>query len=254
MTKLSLVLWGSLMISQIGIAQSLERQAYLSGGDCATVGSIEYVFSFGEAVIGTDQTNLPSLTMGFQQPMPVTVLHEQQIQLQAKKVASDAQLSWVLEWNLEGSCQIFRMLPGRSWESMGEIAVEQQVVFEWVDVGIGRGEEAVSYQIRWAGMGGQQAYSEVMSLHFPRDQSATLSFFPNPARGRIQFHLPLQNGDPFTLYWYNAIGQLVGEEKKEYLNLGSGMGISTDQLARGSYVLVALYPGGRKQGRILLTD
>lgn len=57
-------------------AQSLERKLFSNGGGNGTVGLNTFSMSFGEPVVGTDQSSIPYLTRGFHQPIPLVLLKE----------------------------------------------------------------------------------------------------------------------------------------------------------------------------------
>lgn len=80
--------------------QSLERKLFSSGGGNGAQGLFTFSMSFGEPVIGTDQSSIPYLTRGFHQPIPLILLQETILgDLIFREVGSSLRFQWFTEMN-----------------------------------------------------------------------------------------------------------------------------------------------------------
>jgi hypothetical protein len=231
---------GLILCQLLGLAQSLERQAYLSGGDCVLVGTITYTYSFGEAVVGTDQSNLPALTMGFQQPQPIIVLMAGVIALEAKPAGTDVWLSWTTESEeMGGEMEIIRQRDNGELEVIGQLAAQARRgrnAYQWQDPGVGEWQPTATYLVKWTQVSGAILLSQLVEVRFPAFEE-NFQLFPNPTYGDFFLRLPLEVGEKVQLSWFNLLGQQVADQAFSYHPDRQGMAISTNDLPVGTYWL-----------------
>ncbi|MEL6131759.1 MAG: hypothetical protein AAFR59_00095, partial [Bacteroidota bacterium] len=91
-------------------AQSIERTGIFNGAASGNIGGTSFLITMGEPIVGTFG-GLPGATLGFQQPIDLTLLPVYEVQLAAKSIESQVRLDWQISEVQEGATfQVMRVV------------------------------------------------------------------------------------------------------------------------------------------------
>ena len=222
-------------------AQSLERKIYSSGGDQALIGLNAYAYTFGEPIIGTDQSNLPSLTMGFHQPMPQSLLAVHELHARVRWESDASLLNWETDAFVEGSYFLLeRSVDGNAFLSIEEIHAQaiSANVYTFRDQQAARlSARTLYYRISWVGNHGALIGSELLEVRVPVQGSSYVELFPNPASISANLRIVQASPSPTNLLMLNSLGAIVWKNRIETPDPEQAYQIPIAQLASGTYIL-----------------
>jgi hypothetical protein len=216
--------------------QSIERQVFGAGGGTGSTGTIDYSFTWGEPVSGTDQSNLPALTMGFHQPLPQSLLSPGLDGLIGWYEQGQTRLEWTAYLPAElARMEVQRQAAGGLFVALGEVApVRGKVSYQFADrrpLGVA---DQLFYRIAWWDKGGQRGHTAVLSLRLS-EAGPSLRVYPQPVRDRLTLEMEGVAG-PLQFRLYDTLGQLV-YQRAESVFAGWYGEWDLSALAEGGYVL-----------------
>lgn len=202
-----------LLAYQIGAGQSLERKVYSSAGDHQLIGLTSYAYTFGEPFIGTDLSNIPSITMGFHQPVFTTILAVHHVELKGRWENARAVLDWTTDQLVAGSSfSIERSLDGHSfsWVGVVQTGANRSNLFSFVD------QESRSlagvpllYRLTWKDKNGATLSTKTVDIQSNVSSDMSWTLYPNPTQGMAYLQISLPESAPVKLSISNALGQQV---------------------------------------------
>lgn len=204
MTRL-LCLW--LLFPALLPAQSLERLVFDAGGDCVSLGLYTYAYAIGEPVSGTLQASLPYLTMGFQQPIPLSLLALPQPPLAAEPAGADVHLRWETP---QGGYPLFwveKAREGGDFEGLALLAGQPQAgAYAYTDSQAWQGAPAwLRYRLVYPDGAGALHYGPAVVVRPPAQGGLTL--FPVPAQAQLHLRLPTPLSAPVHWAVYDLRGR-----------------------------------------------
>ncbi|MEM7368145.1 MAG: T9SS type A sorting domain-containing protein [Bacteroidota bacterium] len=248
------LLWTTLTSS----GQSLERKVFSSAGDHQLIGLTSYSYTFGEPFVGTDLTNLPSLTMGFHQPMFMTVLAVEHFELYARWQEASAALQWTSNRFVAGSIfMIERSTDGITFSWIGELASASlnRNAYSFTDSAASQLNTSLLYRVTWIDQFGHSLGEEMVELRPYEDMREPLSWqlFPNPAREETNLRLRLPTALAVELIVYNSLGQAI-----KRVSISGIAGIQThplslSDLSAGTYMIHLTTPYHTANTRLIRT-
>ena len=228
-----------LLFAQTIQAQSLERKIYSSAGDQALIGLTSYSYTFGEPFIGTDLTSLPSLTMGFHQPIPLSLLAVHSLEANGTWEEDLAVLSWTTDAFVPRSWfQIERSENGIDFLPISELDQHAQSTYSLTDEDSKwLSSSTLYYRISWMDATGLMIGSEVLKLRKPGNTQDYFEIFPNPADQFVNFRIAVQDPSPTDVLLFDAIGGLVWQKSIAAPISSELYQIPLANFAAGTYIL-----------------
>ena len=245
-------LWGMaclfLCISSLLPAQSFERKVFSAGGSSANIGLHNYAYTFGEPIIGTDESNLPYLTKGFHQPAPNPLLAVEFSFFEGRLEGEDAWLDWgfrgfpfPIAYELERSADLIQK------QLLVRVEAESKENWTYTDRRITQlPVQKMYYRIRGIMANGSSFLSQWVSISWSTNSDFSLSAYPNPATDILHIESQLSQDMPLQIQMFTSLGQLVYEEKPNALKGTFKWDIHTDHLTAGMYRLLIQSPMKRE--------
>ncbi len=226
--------WLILLCPSLMLAQSLDRMVIGSAGECATVVGQTYAIFIGEAVVGTEQATLPSLTMGFQQPRELILLGPQFISFSGQ-LEEDSKVA--LEWEFASHpqsqlFQLYRSLDGDNFDPVGSREPQNFASrYSFLDERLPRGYTGkLTYQVKWLGKNGERVLSPRIEL-WMGNEGLPIRVFPNPFSQRLTVDNPYPERQ-LQLRLLDVRGRVCWQGKMK-----GQIDIPTQSLAKGMYQL-----------------
>ena len=215
MKRLGIILILLFICAEWGQAQVvLGRKVFSNGGTSVTVGGFNYNYTIGEAIVGTKNGSIPQYTLGFQQPIPISILPVSLLDFEAKQVDHDAILSWTTVWEVNSDrFEIERSFDRADFTFVGSLPAKgesmEPVEYQAIDPGIVFFEEnIIYYRLKQIDINGAFTYSDIKELHILKPDQNFL-YYPNPAHSQVTLQFN-QSDDPIMeISLWNPLGQRV---------------------------------------------
>ncbi|MEO0899784.1 MAG: T9SS type A sorting domain-containing protein [Bacteroidota bacterium] len=227
----------------IGHGQSLGRYVVGSGSQCVTQGFVDYDFHLGEAMIGTDQSTLPALTMGFAQPLDPTLLEVRTIKVRLETAPNgEILMNWDVSVALENGAfsiveegengnSVLSMLPADPFQTSYQLTLPN------------RQEQRVrKFHVRWKNTQGQQLKSNTVEYFAPSRREKVVI----DAGQKALFLRELDPQREYDLFIYDMRGKICLQRRITQES------VSLAQLSSGIYLLQLRSGRGKLEQKILL--
>ncbi len=223
--------------------QSLGRKVFSAGGATGTLGIQHYAYTFGEAIVGTDMSNLPILTRGFHQPIIDNVLNASLEHFTGVLDGNDG----LLQWKFTGfphpiAFEVYREWGGNGPERLALLPVDPtsqgagDYVFTDPDVVLLPVNRA-AYQLKMLFSDGSFAFSQGVELSWEKRPGHSLLAYPNPASTELNMVFSAAEPADAALLLRNAMGQVLRREIRRYPEGRVQVRWDVSDLPSGVYVL-----------------
>ncbi|MEO1447920.1 MAG: hypothetical protein AAFV07_00235 [Bacteroidota bacterium] len=210
-------IWTILLILAMSAlsGQSFERKLFSNGGGNGTVGLFTYSVSFGEPIIGTDQSSIPSMTRGFHQPVPLVLLRQTILgPLALRDEAEGLWLDWHTEMNQGADFFVVEFAPqGDNYRSL-HIAFAQGISDTLQSYRfLHRHPQGGYYRIQMQLSSGETQRGN--PVYWQPDEGRDWDVQMNAATGQWVLRGGAPDGGPISFSLWNIAGQLLMEEKHD---------------------------------------
>lgn len=155
-------------------------------------------------------------------------------------VAGKVQLNWLAENELNfDRFEVERSVNGTSYQKIGAVRATALRNYGFTDPVDAFGGQRIYYRLKKVDKDGKFQYSEVFSLHIPRN--TRFSVYPNPATSFIKVQLSSNVNGKVTLLVTDISGKVM---KQQVVNAsGNTINIATTGLTSGLYLVKLVYGG-----------
>jgi hypothetical protein len=248
------IIWSYLVFLGLpfsGFAQSLAPRVVGSGGVDASVGAFRFSGVVGEPVAATYGGSGHFLTVGFEQPFPVSApLPLEWLAFSGRFVNGQVELEWVTgrEYNTD-RFDVERSADGRRFDKISQVAAAGNptaaTTYRTVDGSPLSGKNY--YRIRQVDVDGRSSYSVVVLVE--TSGLAGWSVYPNPAHGHFALEIRSAAARTIVVYLYSWGGQLMASRQVACMGGRTVIEWDVPGLSGGLYVLRA---GGNELAPLLV--
>ncbi|MCI4671378.1 MAG: T9SS type A sorting domain-containing protein [Bacteroidia bacterium] len=216
-------------------AQSIDRMVIGSMGDASTSGGQDYSTFVGEAVVGSDFTTIPILTIGMEQPLTPVLLEADFINVSANRGQNGINVEWefpvhpntdrfLVEKSTNGAD--FQFIGTKGGQSFGSLYVYEDKKEEFNQ------PQIIFYRITRIDLSGKATKSPVVRLLLSNEALIHFDVYPNPFDDVLNIEANGQATE-FELRLIDSQGKICWEGKGN-----DKMKLNGSLLAKGCYYLL----------------